>query len=202
MVSPGPVDTPIYDRAASATGLAPAVLPDAHHPDEVAKALVETGPQARFERIVGGESRLADALYRRARPAAELLLVAVDRWFRTGTRPAAFPGALWEPIAAARLTGGIPARASGDLRSLARNLAGAAERVARTAPALLRPVPERSAEREPASLPTPDRAGTAPASGGGGRRAARGAGSSAGPSPTARGTGRCCRAARSARRSP
>ena len=143
MVSPGPVDTPIYDRAVSGTGLAPAVLPDAYHADEVAKALVEAAIKPRFERIVGGESRLADGLYRHARPAGELLLVAVDRWFRTGTRPAAVPGALWAPIAAARLTGGIPARASGDLRSLGRHLAGAAERVVRTAPALMHPVPER-----------------------------------------------------------
>ena len=79
MVSPGPVDTPIYDRAVSATGLAPAVLPDSYHPDEVAKALVEAALKPRFERIVGGESRLVDGLYRHARPAAELLLVMVDR---------------------------------------------------------------------------------------------------------------------------
>jgi NAD(P)-dependent dehydrogenase (short-subunit alcohol dehydrogenase family) len=151
MVSPGPVDTPIYDRAVSATGLAPAVLPDSYHADEVAKALVEAALKPRFERIVGGESRLADALYRHARPAGELLLVAVDRWFRTGTRPTAVSGALWEPIAAARLTGGIPARASGDLRALGRHVVGAAERVVRTTPALVRPVPEHTPERERAT---------------------------------------------------
>ena len=33
MVSPGPVDTPIYDRATSATGRQPAKLPDAYHPE-------------------------------------------------------------------------------------------------------------------------------------------------------------------------
>jgi NAD(P)-dependent dehydrogenase (short-subunit alcohol dehydrogenase family) len=36
MVSPGPVDTPIYDRATSGTGRRPAVLPDAYHPETVA----------------------------------------------------------------------------------------------------------------------------------------------------------------------
>ena len=64
-----------------------------------------------------------------------------------------FRSALWEPIAAARLTGGIPARASGDLRSLGRHLAGAAARVARTAPALLRPVPERAIGRKRPTQP-------------------------------------------------
>ena len=142
MVSPGPVDTPIYARATSATGLRPAVLPDAYHPGEVADALVDAVLAPRHERIVGAESWLAERLYRHARPAGELLLVFVDRWFRTGTIPADVPGALWEPAAAARTSGGLPGRAGGDVRALAVNLAGAAARVVRTAPALLRPVPE------------------------------------------------------------
>ena len=41
MVSPGPVNTPIYDRATSATGRQPAVLPDAYHPEAIAEVLVE-----------------------------------------------------------------------------------------------------------------------------------------------------------------
>ena len=151
MVSPGPVDTPIYARATSATGLRPAVLPDAYHPGEVADVLLEAVLAPRYERIVGAESHLAERLYRHARPAGELLLVFVDRWFRTGTVEADVPGALWEPAAAARTSGGLPGRAAGDLRSLAANLAGAAVRTARTAPALLRPVPERrtAPQREP-----------------------------------------------------
>ena len=88
MVSPGPVDTPIYDRAASATGLAPAVLPDAYHADEVAKALVEAALRPRFERIVGGESRLVDGIYRHVRPAGELLLVSSST---AGSAPARVP---------------------------------------------------------------------------------------------------------------
>src|SRR5215218_4041550 len=98
MVSPGPVDTPIYERATSATGRQPAVLPDAYHPETVADVLVEAALAPRHDRIVGGESRLAARLYRHIRPAGELLLVAVDRWFRTGTSPAAEPGALWQPL--------------------------------------------------------------------------------------------------------
>ncbi len=145
MVSPGPINTPIYGRATSGTGRAPATLPDAYDAEVVAAVLVEAALAPRHDRIVGGESRLVRRLYRHARPAAELLLVFVDRWFRTGTEPAGVPGALWEPMAEARVADGIPARASGDVLSLARHLAAAATRAVRTAPELLRPVPERRA---------------------------------------------------------
>jgi NAD(P)-dependent dehydrogenase (short-subunit alcohol dehydrogenase family) len=143
MVSPGPVNTPIYGRATSATGRAPATLPDAYDADVVAAVLVKAAVSPRHERIVGGESHLVHNLYRHARPAAELLLLFVDRWFRTGTTPASDPGALWEPMPEARVADGIPSRASGDVLSLARHVGGAAVRAVRTAPELLRPVPER-----------------------------------------------------------
>jgi len=143
MVSPGPVDTPIYDRATSATGHQPAALPDAYQPDTIAEALVSAAITPRHDQIVGAESKLAARLYRHARPAGELLLVAVDRWFRTGTVPAQHPGALWEALDVARLSGGHPARAAGDAIGFAANLASAAARAARTAPRLLRPVPEK-----------------------------------------------------------
>src|SRR5215207_6831382 len=139
MVSPGPVDTPIYDRATSATGRQPAKLPDAYHPDTIAEALVKAAIAPRHDRIVGAESKLAARLYRHARPAGELLLVAIDRWFRTGTAPAKQPGALWEALDVARLSGGHPARAAGDAIGLAANLASATARAVRIAPQLLRP---------------------------------------------------------------
>jgi NAD(P)-dependent dehydrogenase (short-subunit alcohol dehydrogenase family) len=143
MVSPGPVDTPIYDRATSATGRRPAVLPDAYHPETVAAVLVQAAVAPRHDRIVGGESHLAERIYRHARPAGELLLLFVDRWFRTGTDSAEGRGALWEPIDATRASGGIPARARGDVLALAGHVAGATARAVRTAPQLLRPVTEQ-----------------------------------------------------------
>ena len=143
MVSPGPVDTPIYARATSATGKRPAILPDAYHPDDVAKVLVDAAVSPRHDRIVGAESRAAEALYRHVRPAGELLLLIVDRWFRTGDQPADAPGALWEPLQRAQLSDGLPARAAGDVLGFARHAVGGAMRAVRTAPALLRPVPER-----------------------------------------------------------
>ena len=69
-----------------------------------------------------------------ARPAGELLLVEVDRWFRTGTRAAESAGALWEPLAAARRSGGLPARAKGDVGAFARHYAAALVSAAATLP--------------------------------------------------------------------
>jgi len=154
MVSPGPVDTPIYERATSGTGRRPAVLPDAYHPDAVAAVLLAAVLRPRRDRIVGRESQLVDLLYRGARPAADLLLLFVDRWFRTGDMPSQSPGALWEPMHEARTSGGLPARNRGDLAALARHVAGAAARAARTAPELVRPVTEhRAAEQEVSRRP-------------------------------------------------
>ncbi|MEA2134495.1 MAG: hypothetical protein QOC68_2404 [Solirubrobacteraceae bacterium] len=143
MISPGPIDTPIYERATSGTGRRPAILPDAYSPETVAAALVEATLAPRHDRIVGGVSKLVDLLYRHVRPAGELLLLLVDRWFRTGTIPSESAGALWEPGGRPRTSGGMPSRGRGDLISLARHMAGAAARAVRTGPALLRPVPER-----------------------------------------------------------
>jgi NAD(P)-dependent dehydrogenase (short-subunit alcohol dehydrogenase family) len=142
MVSPGPIDTPIYERATSGTGRRPAVLP-AYSPETVAIALVEAVVAPRRNRVVGALSKLVDLLYRHVRPAGDVLLLFVDRWFRTGTLPADVPGALWEPVETARTSGGMPSRDRGDLIALARHAARAAARALRTAPALLRPVPER-----------------------------------------------------------
>jgi NAD(P)-dependent dehydrogenase (short-subunit alcohol dehydrogenase family) len=143
MVSPGPIDTPVYGRATSATGRRPATLPDAYDADEVAVAIVKALIKPRHDRIVGGESKLVSALYWGARPAAELLLVFTDRWFRTGTEPATGPGGLWSANAAARVGDGHPARRSGDVVALSRNLLGAARRAVSLAPQLARPVPEQ-----------------------------------------------------------
>jgi NAD(P)-dependent dehydrogenase (short-subunit alcohol dehydrogenase family) len=144
MVSPGPVDTAIYARATSGTGLRPSRLPDAYHADDVAAALVEAAVRPRHERLVAGESHAVRTLYRHARPVAELLFVGVDRWFRSGTEPAESPGALWEGRSDARISAGMPARAAGDVVTFARHVAGAAGSALRIAPTLLRPVPERA----------------------------------------------------------
>jgi NAD(P)-dependent dehydrogenase (short-subunit alcohol dehydrogenase family) len=154
MVSPGPLDTPIYGRATSATGRRPATLFDAYDPDEIAKALVRALVRPKHDHIVGGESKLMTALYMTARPLGELALVFVDRWYRTGTEPADAPGSLWSENDWARTGDGHPARRSGDVIALGRNLYRAARRAAGIAPQLLRPVPEEPLRAQtPASEP-------------------------------------------------
>ncbi|MDA0181934.1 SDR family NAD(P)-dependent oxidoreductase [Solirubrobacter phytolaccae] len=143
MVSPGPLDTPIYGRATSATGHQPAKLFDAYHPDEIAKAVVKAIGRPRHEHVVGGESKLMTGLYKVARPLGEIPLVLVDRWYRIGGEPAVSPGALWSENDHARLGDGHPGRRSGDVVALTRNLLTAANRARKLGTQLLRPVPER-----------------------------------------------------------
>src|SRR3954468_23270448 len=142
MVSPGPLDTPIYGRATSATGRSPAKLFDAYDPDEIAKGLVRALIKPRNDRIIGGESKLMTALYRTSRPLGEIALVFVDRWYRTGGEPAVAPGSLWSANDRARTGDGHPARRSGDVVALGRNLYRAGRRAAAIAPQLLHPVAE------------------------------------------------------------
>ena len=108
MVSPGPVDTPVYRRATSATGRRPAELPAAHDPDVLAAALVKAVLHPRHDRLVGVVTKTTALAYDVARPLAGVPLVLVDRWFRTGGGPAEVPGALWTPSPAARHHDGLP----------------------------------------------------------------------------------------------
>jgi len=82
------------------------------------------------------------ALYRTARPLGEVALVFVDRWYRTGGDPAVAPGSLWSANDRARTGDGHPARRSGDVVALGRNLYHAGRRAAGIAPQLLHPVAE------------------------------------------------------------
>ncbi|MBE2318630.1 SDR family NAD(P)-dependent oxidoreductase [Solirubrobacter sp. CPCC 204708] len=143
MVDPGPLDTPIYGRATSATGRSPARLFDAYHPDEIAKAVERAlAHPGRRERVVGGESKLMTALYETVRPAGELALVFVDRWYRIGGEPADRPGSLYTGNDRARIGDGHPARRSGDVIAFTKNMLRAGKRAVSLGPALLRPVPE------------------------------------------------------------
>jgi NAD(P)-dependent dehydrogenase (short-subunit alcohol dehydrogenase family) len=152
MVSPGPLDTPVYGRATSATGRSPAKLFDAYHPDEIAKALVQAIRRPRHDHVVGGESKLMTALYTVSRPLGELPLVLVDRWYRLGGEPAHPEGSLWTANDRARIGDGHPGRRSGDVLALGRNLLAAAGRARRLGEQLWRPVPEQpyASRRAPA----------------------------------------------------
>jgi NAD(P)-dependent dehydrogenase (short-subunit alcohol dehydrogenase family) len=142
MVSPGPVDTPVYRRATSATGRRPAGLPDAYEPDVLAEALVDAVLKPRPEHLVGGLTKLGGLAYDLARPLTLPLLIFIDRWYRTGTEPSVGPGALWTGLDAAREGDGYPSRRSGEVVKLARHGAAALRRAWRLRATLSKPVPE------------------------------------------------------------
>jgi NAD(P)-dependent dehydrogenase (short-subunit alcohol dehydrogenase family) len=113
MVHPGPIDTPLFSQATTTTGFRPRVPPDAYGPEVVAQALVECAVDPRRAEVsLGGTTRLIDLLFAYARPAAEGLLVLIDRWYVSGDVPPQGRGSLWEPPAQRGASGGIPARDS------------------------------------------------------------------------------------------
>jgi NAD(P)-dependent dehydrogenase (short-subunit alcohol dehydrogenase family) len=180
MVHPGPIDTPLFARASSATGAAPRVAPDAYRPEVVAQALVEMAVAPRPEVVLGGETRLLDLVFGSpARPLAEAVLLMVDRWYRSGDARPARPGSLWQSPRRPQLSGGIPSRdslfaplqlgrrlvpAADTPVRLARHLATAGAGAIRMAPTLAKPVPERAAPaaslRASGTAERPEHAGT------------------------------------------
>ena len=158
MVHPGPIDTPLFGHASSATGRKPRVPPDSYGPEVIAQALVEATIGTRREIVLGGETRAIDILYGTVRPAAETILLVIDRWYRSGDERSTAPGSLWERPQTTQRSGGVPSRDSmlaplqlgrGMLPSpatplrLARNLAAAGVRAVALRRLLSRPVPER-----------------------------------------------------------
>lgn len=113
MVHPGPIDTPLFAQATSATGHGPRVPPDAYRAETVAAALVAVAVRPRREVLLGGETLGLALLFRHARPLAERILMTLDRWHGSGTERAPTPGSLWttddRPTA---VSGRIPARDS------------------------------------------------------------------------------------------
>lgn len=111
-VHPGPIDTPVFERATSATGKRPRRPPDAYRAEVVAQALVEAAVKPRPEVFVGGQTRLIDAGFGPGRPIVEGVLLLIDRWYRTGTEPAPDRGSLWAPMDHPAVSGGMPGRDS------------------------------------------------------------------------------------------
>jgi hypothetical protein len=118
----------------------------------------------RDELVLGGETRLIDVLYVLARPAAERVLLLVDRWYRSGGEASPSPGSLWKAPALPQLGGGIPSRDSlfapvqlgrrfaPDVRTpfrLVRHLAGAGARAVELAGTLARPLSEQAPPARP-----------------------------------------------------
>jgi NAD(P)-dependent dehydrogenase (short-subunit alcohol dehydrogenase family) len=112
LVHPGIVDTPFWTRATSATGLRPLVPPDAYDARVVARALVQSAIRPRNEVMLGGVTLLGDLGFAFVRPLAESVLIAMDRWMRSGHERAAGPGALWRATPSPQLGAGLRPRDS------------------------------------------------------------------------------------------
>lgn len=112
IVHPGPIDTPLFAQASSATGLQPRVAPESYSASMVAQALVEVAVRPRPEVILGGETRLLDLMFSLARPVGEGAMLTIGRWFRSGEETADRPGSLWVAPRRPQSSGRIPARDS------------------------------------------------------------------------------------------
>lgn len=112
MVHPGAVDTPLWSHVTSADGTLPRNPPDSYSPETVARALLACAENPRAEFTLGLEARAIETLFALARPVADRVLVLVDRFYGSGSRPAPEQGMHWESADEGRANGGFHGRPS------------------------------------------------------------------------------------------
>jgi NAD(P)-dependent dehydrogenase (short-subunit alcohol dehydrogenase family)/uncharacterized protein YndB with AHSA1/START domain len=118
LVNPGPVDTPLWDRLESSTGLLPPAPPDLYSPESVAEAVVAVIRHPREELTVGGFARAQVAFYSYFGGIAKRLLRTLARLEHTaGDRPAP-EGALQSGKGTGETSGGFGGRPSVAAKSL------------------------------------------------------------------------------------
>ncbi len=105
MVHPAPIDTPFYDDATSAIGIAPKPLRSTYRTEVVARALVECAIHPRAEVTVGGSAAALALVTTLSRPLSDLLLSTYGTWGAKSDRAAARPGSLWAPSGRGRIRG-------------------------------------------------------------------------------------------------
>ena len=112
MVHPGPIDTPYYPHATTATATRPKPLRSTYNAGSVAQALVECAVRPRAEVTVGSGAAALAALTAVARPLADLVLSTYGvRGMRTRLA-APRPGGLWQASGRGRVQGGHGSRPS------------------------------------------------------------------------------------------
>lgn len=114
MVHPGPVDTPLWGHVTAAGDTGPRRPPDTYAPEVMARSLVAAAERPRPEFTVGLEARAIEWLFGFSRPVADLVLVAVDRWYGSGRQPGDREGLLWtrEGTGTGAASGGLHGRPS------------------------------------------------------------------------------------------
>jgi len=112
MVHPGPVDTPFWGRATSATGLLPPKPVGAYASEDVAEAIIDCIHHPRDEVTVGGLS-IVGAAISGIRPLANRVLPLLSRFAQSGgDHRTDGGGALWHPSRRATADGALAARRS------------------------------------------------------------------------------------------
>jgi NADP-dependent 3-hydroxy acid dehydrogenase YdfG len=107
VVLPGPVDTPLFQRAANLTGRQLRAIPPAYAPERVAAAIVSCARRPRRQVVVGAAPRLIALGHRIAPRPTEWAVARVT--MRTVTRARSVSetrGALFEPPAKGAIHGG------------------------------------------------------------------------------------------------
>jgi short-subunit dehydrogenase len=107
LVLPGPVDTPLFERAANRTGRRLRAIPPAYAPERIASTIVSCARRPRRETTTGLISNAALFSHRLAPRASEWM---VARWsantITQGTSAPDTSGSLFEPPSAGAVHGG------------------------------------------------------------------------------------------------
>lgn len=116
LVNPGGVDTPLWGKLQSSTGLLPPPPPDLYSPRSVAQAIVGVVRHPRPESVVGASARAQLAAATHLGAVGLRLLAILSRMAEAaGDRPAQ-DGALYEGRGAGRVDGGYGGRDSVTVR--------------------------------------------------------------------------------------
>lgn len=108
LVSPGPIDTPLWSNLSSRTGALPASFPGANVPEDVAAAVVSCASSGRRGTTVGGASVALQALSVVAQPLAERLMRALASYSLHHPRTGGDARPFDEPTGKGRLRGPLP----------------------------------------------------------------------------------------------
>jgi short-subunit dehydrogenase len=107
VVLPGPVDTPLFQRAANHTGRQLRAIPPAYSPERVAAAIVSCARRPKRQLVVGLGPRLISLSHRIAPRPTEWAVANVTRRTVTRATPAAATsGSLFQPPDEAAVHGG------------------------------------------------------------------------------------------------
>jgi NAD(P)-dependent dehydrogenase (short-subunit alcohol dehydrogenase family)/uncharacterized protein YndB with AHSA1/START domain len=119
LVNPGPVDTPLWDKLESATGLLPPVPPGSISPRSVAEVIASVIRRPRIEITVGAEARAQVALYSHLGQLGFAAMTAAARLAQAGGDRRAGPGALHVGRSTGEVEGGHGGRRSVAARTIA-----------------------------------------------------------------------------------